>query len=171
MKNTHISSRSHQDRQALEKRRLAAATLFIKGQTQAEVARRLRVSPEAARKWHMLWKRGGARALKSKGKPGPKPTLTPSHIARIEHALVKGPLAYGYHTELWTLERIRRVIQKTTGRSYGITHTWRILTGVMGWSNQKPERRARERDEEGIRRWKRYVWPQVKRGQGSWAPA
>lgn len=171
MKNTHISSRSHRDRQIREKRRLAAALLLKKGHTQADIARRLAVSREAVRQWHGIWKQGGVRSLKSKGKPGPKPTLTPSKIARIERALMKGPLAYGYHTELWTLERIRRVIKATTGHTYGTTHTWRIMTYMLGWTSQKPEARAKERDEEGIRRWKRYIWPQVKRGQESWAPA
>lgn len=170
MKNPRIPSRSRRDRRTWEQRRFTAAALFKKGHTQADVARRLKVSREAARKWHGAWEHGGIRSLKSKGKPGPKPTLTPRKIARIERALTKGPLAYGYHTELWTLERIRRVIEATTGHAYGITHTWRIMTHVLGWTSQKPEARAKERDEEGIRRWKRYVWPQVKRGHGNWAP-
>lgn len=170
MNTIRIPSRSRRDRQILERRRLAAGTLFKKGLSQAEVARRCKVSPEAARKWHAAWKNGGIRSLKSKGKPGPTATLTPWKIARIECALVKGPLAYGYHTELWTLERIRRVIKDTTGHTYGTTHTWRIMTRVLGWTAQKPETRAKERDEEGIRRWKRYVWPQVKRGREDWVP-
>lgn len=171
MKNTRISSLSHRDRQSRERRRLKAVTFFKQGHIQAGIARRLMVSPEAVRKWHAAWVKDGTRSLKSKGKPGPKPTLTPRNVVRIERALMKGPLAHGYHTELWTLERIRRVIKETTGHSYGTTHTWRILTGILGWTSQKPETRAKERDENAIRRWKRYAWPQVKRGQEHWAHA
>lgn len=171
MSNTRILSQSRQDRESREQRRIRAASLFKNGHTQADVARRLKVSPEAVREWHAAWETGGVSALKSKGKPGPKPTLTPRNITRIERALMKGPLAHGYHTELWTLERIRHVIKDATGHSYGTTHTWRILTSILGWSSQKPETRAKERNGKGIQRWVRHTWPQVKGGREKWARA
>jgi hypothetical protein len=43
------------------------------------------------------------------------------------------------------------------------------LLGQLGWSCQKPERRALQRDEEAIAHWKRYVWPQVKKRPNDWA--
>jgi hypothetical protein len=35
---------------------------------------------------------------------------------------------------------------------------------------QKPERRALERDEEAIARWKRKDWPRIKKTLRGWAP-
>jgi hypothetical protein len=40
----------------------------------------------------------------------------------------------------------------------------------LGWSYQKPERRALERDEEAIDRWKRKNWPRVKKTLRGWVP-
>ena len=39
---------------------------------------------------------------------------------------------------------------------------WRILGG-LGFSVQKPERRAIERDEDAVRSWKRSTWPALKK--------
>lgn len=150
--------------QRLEKRRLKAAALFRQGQTQAEVARQLRVSPEAARLWHNAWKSGGKRALKSKGKAGKQARLTDADKRKIERILLKGPGAYSFSTPVWTLQRIRQVIRKETGVKYHPAHVWKVLTS-MGWSRQKPEQRSRERDEAAIRKWVEETWPGIKKGE------
>jgi transposase len=150
--------------QRLEKRRLKAAALFRQGKTQAEVARRLRVSPEAARLWHDAWKSGGKRALWSKGKAGKTARLTDVDKRRIERVLIKGPEAAGFSTPIWTLERMRQVIRQETGVKYHPAHVWKVLT-VMGWSRQKPEQRSRERDEAAIRKWVEETWPELKKGE------
>ena len=76
--------------------------------------------------------------------------------------LLKGALAGGYPTELWTLGRVAQVIRREFHVRYHPGHLWRVL-GKMGWSCQKPERLARERDEEAVRQW-RYK-PQMLNGQ------
>jgi hypothetical protein len=43
-----------------------------------------------------------------------------------------------------------------------LAQTWRLL-GQLGWSRQRPARRAKERDETAIARWMRVRWPQVKK--------
>lgn len=159
---------SHRDRTARERRRLKAAKLFAKGQSQAEVARSLSVSREAARKWHDAWKRDGTDALHSAGKPGPKPQLTPEKLKRVEQALLKGPTAYGFATQLWTLDRIATVIQRVAKVSHHPGHVWYVLK-AMHWSCQKPETRAAERDEAAIKRWKRSTWPRIKKKPSEWA--
>jgi transposase len=35
--------------------------------------------------------------------------------------------------------------------------------GSLGFSCQRPERRAIERDEQAIRQWKRVQWPELKK--------
>lgn len=54
------------------------------------------------------------------------------------------------------------VIAKRFGVGYHPSQVWRILR-AMGWSCQKPERRARERDEDAIHRWRRVEWPRIKK--------
>ncbi|MGW0277258.1 winged helix-turn-helix domain-containing protein [Streptomyces sp. NPDC003006] len=44
------------------------------------------------------------------------------------------------------------------------TSVWRLLTGRLGWSLQRPGRRAVERDESEIARWIAHEWPRIKEG-------
>jgi len=155
---TNISARS----QRLEQHRFEAAVLFKRGKPQAAVARRLKVSPEAARQWHSAWKKGGKAALKSHGKPGAKPRLTEADKRNVERILLKGPAASGFGTPVWTLARMQQVIRRETGVRYHPAHVWKILTN-MGWTRQKPEQRARERNEAAIRRWVEETGPGIKK--------
>jgi winged helix-turn-helix protein len=41
---------------------------------------------------------------------------------------------------------------------------WRLLTQRLGWSLQRPERLAKERDEQAIARWVAHEWPRSKKG-------
>jgi len=149
---------------ALEKRRLEAASLFGQAKSRAEVARLLQVSREAAGNWFELWQHRGEEGLKGAGRAGRKPKVTAAQLAEVEQALLRGPVAHGYATDLWTLARIGRLIRQLTGVRYHSGHVWKIMRG-LGWTLQRPEQRAKERDEEAIRRWQRRRWPQRKRGR------
>jgi len=169
-KTTHISPLSHRKPDARAERRRMAAKLFQKGYTQAEAARQCGVSREAAREWYGIWKRKGINGLETVKKPGSKPRLTEAKRKRVESALLKGPRAFGYQTDLWTLERVAHVIKKTARVQYHQRHVWRVLLS-LGWSCQKPEKRARERNEKAIEDWKHSVWPRIKKNRKTWAPA
>lgn len=147
---------------ALEARRLAAAKLFAQGHPQAEVVRRFHVSRPTAHRWYRAWRRRGALGLKGAGRAGRKPRLSAAGRQRLEAALLRGPHAWGFRTELWTLGRIAQVIRKTCHVGFSLSQTWRVLQQV-GWSRQRPARRAKERDEAAIARWVRRRWPQVKK--------
>jgi hypothetical protein len=41
-------------------------------------------------------------------------------------------------------------------------HVWKVLVG-LGWSPQRPTGRARERNEEHTRIWKKKTWPAIKK--------
>lgn len=165
MQTFHSSPRSHPDPQARERRRRAAAKLFAKGRSQADVARHFAVSREAVRKWYDAWSREGVTGLHARPKPGRPVELTPLKQQRVAAALLKGPTAFGYTTEVWTLKRIGAVIKQVARVSYHPGHVWRVL-GAMGWSCQKPETRARERNEAAIQTWVRRTWPRIKKGGG-----
>ncbi|MEK7591402.1 MAG: winged helix-turn-helix domain-containing protein [Patescibacteria group bacterium] len=147
MKHTPFSPQCiRRDHAAMERRRLKAAELFARRIPQAEVARRLGVTKAAVCQWYEVWSRKGVRGLKSAGPPGVKPGLTKKDRERIVRTLLEGAHIFGYGTDLWTLERVAAVIKKVAGRKYHPGHVWRIL-GSMGWSSQKPVKRARERNE------------------------
>ena len=163
MRHKHTSeSSSGNDQKSLERRRLQAAKLFERGKSQAEVARRLGVSREAARKWHRSWNKRGAAGLKSKGKVGRPSKLSDRQKTKVEKVLLKGPRAFGYATNVWTLKRIAVVIQKVAGVRHHPGRVWHVLK-AMDWSCQKPQTRAKERNDAAIERWVKHKWPRIKK--------
>lgn len=147
----------------LEHRRIKAGEHFNNGRSEAWVARRFKVSPVAAWKWHRLWKKDKKKGLKSKGRCGAKKKLTREKLRKIDRLLLKGAECNGFSSPLWTLDRVAEVIRKETNVRYHPGHVWKILRST-GWTNQKPVRRARERNESAIRRWYKEVWPALKKG-------
>ena len=154
---------------ALKKRRLRAAKLFDEGATQADVARRLGVSRVSAMRWYRVWRKSGREGLGEAKRLGRPSHLSPKQLERIEAALLKGPQAHGYSTELWTLPRVAAVVERLSGVRYHPGHVWRVLRG-LGWSLQRPTLRARERDEEAIAQWKRQAWPRAKKTPAGTGP-
>ena len=92
-------------------RRERAAELFAQGRSQAEVARELDVSRQSASRWHAGWQAEGAAALQRRGPTGRPPKIPDSALEAIEQALLKGALAHGFATDVWTLDRIAVLIQ------------------------------------------------------------
>jgi len=122
------------------------------------VARILKVSRQSVSRWHESWRAGGLQALKKARRTGRPPQLTGAQLRRVEQALLKGARANGYSTELWTLRRVAEVIERITWVDYHPGHVWRILRG-LGWTRQKPARRAAERDQDAIETGVRDRWP------------
>ena len=152
---------AQQERQRLQARRLRAAELFAAGVRQAEIARQLSVSRQAVSLWHARFKTGGPDALRSRGPSGSAPRLSDQQLALVEQALLKGATTNGFTGELWTLERIAAVIQRLTGVRHHPAHLWALLRYRLGWSVQRPVRRAAERDQAAIDRWVTERWPRI----------
>jgi transposase len=159
-----MSQVAGRDFEGMEQRRTRAARMFARGVTQADVARELGVSRQSVSRWHTDWKAGGARALKAAGRAGRMPRLTDTQLRQLDRALRRGPRAHGFATDLWTLDRVATVIEAETGVSYHPGHVWKLLRDKLGWSRQRPARRAVERDDEAIARWVAEEWPRIKRG-------
>jgi transposase len=149
---------------AARRRRLQAARLFAQGLSQAEVARRLEVSRQTASRWHARWLQGGRAGLAGSGRWGRPSRLSEADWRRVERALLAGAVAQGFDTDLWTLPRIAEVTWRLTGVSYHPGHVWWLLRR-HGWSPQRPARRAAERDEAEIARWRAEEWPRTKGGR------
>ena len=150
------------DFEAMERRRRRAGKMFDAGKSQADVVRELEVSRQSASRWHADWAQGGTPALRGAGRAGRLPRLNERDLTRLERELLKGPLANGFPTDLWTLARVGEVIERLTGVSYHPGHVWRILTR-LGWSRQRPARRALERDDAAIEHWAKVEWIRVKK--------
>ncbi len=134
------------------------------GQTQAEVARMLGVTAGAVSQWKKAYQAKGAKGIAARRHPGPTPRLSDRQRKQLERLLLKGARRQGYRTELWTLPRIAEVIERRFDVTYDASNVWHVLR-KMNWSCQKPERRARERDEERIVRWRKQDWPRIKKSE------
>jgi transposase len=145
----------------LQRRRLKAGRLLLKGVPQAEVARRVGVSRPTVFEWKQRVEQGGLAALNNgvRGRPARVDAVMRGQLAQ---ALLAGARSHGYATELWTLPRIAKLIEQSFGFSYSTSQVSRLLAG-MGWSCQRPEKRALQRDEKAIARWKNKRWPRLKK--------
>ena len=101
--------------------------------------------------------------MRGAGRAGRRPRLSQAELEAVAQALRKGPEAFGFDTDLWTLARVAAVIEQLTGVAYHPGHVWRLLRR-LGWSLQRPARRASERDEAAIARWRATEWPRIKGG-------
>ena len=154
----------------MTERRMRAAEMFDRGKRQVDVVVELGVSAQTASRWHRAWLAGGRQALAGAGRAGRLPWLTDEQVAEVAAALTQGPKANGFPTDMWTLARVTEVIEKVTGVRYSQTQTWTVLRERLGWSRQRPARRATERDDEAIERWVATEWPRIKKAPGAEGP-
>ena len=147
---------------ALERRRFEAIGLLKKGLSQAETARRVKVVRQTVGRWARQYHQQGRAALQRAGRAGRKPMLGEPDRQRLVQLLLQGPEALGYETPLWTCPRVGHLIEQEFGIHYHEGHVWKVLVG-LGWSPQRPTGRARERNEERIRIWKKKTWPAIKK--------
>nr|WP_211898002.1 winged helix-turn-helix domain-containing protein [Saccharopolyspora erythraea] len=149
---------------------MQAAEMFGRGERQVDVATVLGVSQQTASRWRRAWSSGGPEALAGAGRAGRISTLCDEQLAAIETELLNGPRAGGFPAEMWTLARVTEVIERLTGVRYSQSQTWVSLRRRLGWSRQRPARRAVERDEAAIEEWVKTEWPRIKPGPGAEGP-
>ncbi len=153
----------------LEDRRKRALRFLDLGYSLNEVARRIGCFASSVMRWRNARRRGGAQALQVRFSPGRPWKLKAKQRQRLIALLLQGPLAHGYRTNLWTTARIAELIRRRFGIRYHRAHVGRLMHSLQ-WSPQKPERRAWERKEAEIERWKKRDWPRVKKTLRGWAP-
>lgn len=144
------------------RRRVRAGRMLLSGKRPAEVAAAVGVARQTVYTWKAVLDEEGIDALRAIPGRGRRARLTGDELAGLRRALLQSPTEHGFGTELWTLKRVGVLIQRMYGVQYSQTQLWRIL-GALGFSSQKPEKRALERDEEAVRRWKRSTWPALKK--------
>ena len=151
-------AQQHRDTATLEERRLRGYDLLRRGASQAEVAHRLGVTPQAVYYWTRRLADGGTSALRAQPRPGRPSHLSAEQMRSLPELLARGAQSFGYDTDLWTTERIADVLAKEWGVHYTNVGGWKILKS-QGFSWQRPRRQTREKDLRAVQNWTRRSWP------------
>jgi transposase len=141
---------------------LRAVTLKQQGWYQRDIASALGVTEESVSRWLTRAARQGSESLLARPAPGHPPKLSVAQKRLIPEFLWHGPEAYGFHGEVWTCARVRRVIEEEFGVRYHKDHVGRLLKELR-WTPQVPITRAIQRDQHAIERWRDEVWPELQR--------
>lgn len=145
----------------LEQRRLRAISLLKQEHQPVEVARMIGVDRRSVRRWKAAYLKSGDKAIKARPAGRPQKLDDKAH-KQLERRLLKGAKAAGFPTDLWTCPRVAQLIFAFFGIRYHVDHIGRVLRS-LGWSPQRPQRRAIERDEKEIQRWVKQEWPLIKK--------
>jgi len=133
----------------LQRRRLRAVELVGQGESPDDVAHFLGCGRSSVYTWVKL-ARQGPEKLAARPHPGPKPRLSAPQLAELERLLTRGAKAHGWRTELWTAARAAELIERHFKVRFHPEHVRKILKRRLHWSSQKPQRKAKERDEVAI---------------------
>jgi transposase len=145
----------------LERRRKQAVRSVADGETRRTVAMVLGVHYKTVARWVRQARKPGGVAAKPP--PRPEPGLSDADLRKLEKLLAKGAKANGWHNELWTAARVARLIEREFGLDYHPEHVRKILKRRLGWTSQKPRRKARERDDKEVARWVGDEFPRIVR--------
>ena len=143
--------------------------MLLAGKSCAEIALALGVARQTVYTWKRLLDEGGIESLRAVAERGRPARLDERQLAALRAVVLQSPTEHGFVTELWTLRRVGAVIERLHGVRFGQTQVWRIL-GSLGFSAQKPERRAIERDEDAVRSWQPHLWPALKKSPAGRPP-
>ena len=157
-----VYMRLHGSREVLEARRMIAARLLAQGDTLAKVAAAVDASVSSVKRWKRDFAKGGDAALARRAHPGPAPRLTAADHQRLLAALASGAEHWGFPSPEWNCSRVKALIGRLFEVDYHVDYVGTLLH-QLGWSPQKPEYRARERYDDAIERWRRDVWPRLKK--------
>ena len=144
------------------KKRVRAGRLLQKGKKPAQIALDVGVARQTVYTWKTIFDEGGIDALRAVPLRGRPAQLDAAQLDEVRRAVLQNPTEHGFGTELWTLKRVGVVIKRMHGIKFNQTQIWRIL-GSLGFSPQKPDKRAIERNEDVVRNWKRNKWPALKK--------
>jgi transposase len=153
----------------IEARRRQAQRLLEESYSLNEAARLIGSGPNSVMCWRDARDSGGEEALKVRFSSGRPSTLTARQRKRIVKQLLRGAMANGFSTQLWNTSRVSVLIHQLCNVQFHRSHVARLLH-ELGFSCQKPERRALERDEQKIEEWKRKRWPQLKKRHAAGCP-
>ncbi|WP_370657455.1 IS630 family transposase [Deinococcus sp. KNUC1210] len=149
-------------RAQLEERRLAAAKQLEAGASRPQIKALFGVSYTTIQRWVARLEAEGEGALLATVSSGRPAALSVEQRDQLVTLLRQGAVAHHHAQDQWTTPRVRDLIGSTFGVWYHRDHV-RKLMHSLGWSYQKPEKRALERDEQAITQWTEVTYLEIKK--------
>ena len=164
MRGTFASMASYKqsDYEALRRR---CVELSQAGWKQAAIAQAFGLTQPWVSRTLNRYQQQGAAALQEGKRTGAPARLSTDQLSQLMTELNKGAEHHGFLGAIWTRPRVNEVIKKLFGVSYDPSQVGRILKKV-GWSRQKPQRKASQQDAQAVTQWRVERLPELKKSQG-----
>lgn len=141
---------------------MVACNMFELGKEPVDIAASLKVDDQTVRRWRRVWQQHGRDGLRSKAHPGRRALMSEDQRQALVQMLLKPPTENGFNKHIWTTSMIAALIEREFKITYHPDRVGVILH-TLGFTWQKPQRRARERDEQRIQAWRQETWPEIKK--------
>ncbi|WP_145274985.1 helix-turn-helix domain-containing protein [Tautonia plasticadhaerens] len=135
----------------LERRRRRAVELMQQGESPTVIARILGVCRTSLYRWLGMAK-DSPEALAARPHPGPTPRPSDERLRELEDLLPRGARAHGWPNDPRSAQRVAEVIRRRFGVTYHVEHARKLIRRRLNRAGQRPQRRAKQRNEEGIAR-------------------
>lgn len=147
----------------MEEIRIRAVQRVQDGESPEVVIKALGFSRACIYNWLARYRAGGWHALRTGAKSGRPSKLDGSQMAWIYNTIRdKDPQQLKLPFALWTYEMVADVVKKYLGVKLSISSVSRLLR-QLGFSPQKPLRRAYQKNPDAVDEWKNIVFPQIKK--------
>ncbi len=154
--------RPHGSPVKLEERRKEAVRWASTGLGPTAIGLRLGVTARSVRRWLEVYRARGRDGLKAKPASGRPCKLTKTQRKDLRRRLLRGAACHGFFTDLWTCRRVAQLIRRQYNVRYHVDSLPYLLR-LLRFTPQKPELRARERDEHAIETWRTKTWACLKK--------
>jgi transposase len=146
----------------LEQRRHLAVDLVQKGIPAVSVAQRFNIHERTIHKWLQAYRKDGLEGLQVKVSTGRKKKLTAKNESKLQKIIIAGAVKAGFANELWTSKRVLQIIKDQFDVDYHANHLPKLLRG-LGFTPQRPQREAIEKDRKQMDNWIRFEWKRIKK--------
>ena len=152
------------NQEAQEQLRRQAMRLIDQGKSQTEVAKLLDISPPTVNRWRGRYLKGGWAALRKRRRGrtvGTDRRLNKAQEKEVQRTIVdKTPDQLKMTFALWSRRAVRQLVMDRFGIPYTLQGIGKLLKD-WGFTPQRPARRAIERNDEAVKRWKETEYPQL----------
>lgn len=142
--------------------RVRAVGAVERGMSVTQVAEAYGIERRTIHRWLARYRESGEHGLQRKAGSGRPRKLESLTEERLRGIVLKPASFWGFETDLWTVGRLRRVIEDELGVILSKNTVWRRLRDA-GLTYQKPEREYFELDEEARQEWLRTEVPRIRR--------